>query len=167
MRSAVINLFRDLIDTWASFFSKATPAGVLMCGERGTRRRRVGKGSCCSVQEKKRKWSNVVRKVHKSYGVQARYITPVYFTCEAEDEFNSVLILRDVRMRRHELTSRLTAKLFQHPRLTASLPASSSITFRLINLQTKAWRAWERLCVSLSTTSARTCLAGAGLQKPP
>jgi hypothetical protein len=29
-------------------------------GERGTRRRRVGKGSCCSVQEKI-KWSKVVR----------------------------------------------------------------------------------------------------------
>jgi hypothetical protein len=37
MRSAVINLFRDLIGTWASFFSKATPSGVLMCGEREVR----------------------------------------------------------------------------------------------------------------------------------
>jgi hypothetical protein len=61
MRSAVINLFRDLIDTWASFFSKATPAGVLMCGEREVHGEDVLVKEAAALFREKRKWSNVVR----------------------------------------------------------------------------------------------------------
>jgi hypothetical protein len=70
-----------------------------MCGEREVHGEDVLVKEAAALFRKKRKWSNVVRLVHAAYGDQARYITPVYFTCEAEDEFNSVKILRVVRMR--------------------------------------------------------------------